>query len=283
MLSKSTSNNPFRYKDPFRMWQVYNMLSDGKIGRLLDFGCGNGYFLGKLKNKVEGLYGCDPYGEPFEKKSVNFEDVKFEKINPHEPLPYPDCFFDVVTAIEVIEHVGDEKRVIRELYRILKNGGVLIITVPNKGIFDFLDRGNLKFNFPKLHKFLYSRFYGKENYLKHFVNEKNMYGDVTITDNSYHKHYNLKNIKELLRDEFEIKQYCLYSFFAPFIIIFMQIINILFNELFRSFATKYPSPSSSAHSSSRQAARYSRANKNISFLRKILHIDGKIFHCNYSY
>lgn len=45
-------------------------------------------------------------------------------------LPYPDGFFDLVTACDVIEHVEDDRRAFAELTRVLKPGGCLIFSVP---------------------------------------------------------------------------------------------------------------------------------------------------------
>lgn len=45
-------------------------------------------------------------------------------------LPFPDGVFDRVVASEVLEHVPDDRRVIRELARVLRPGGLLAVTVP---------------------------------------------------------------------------------------------------------------------------------------------------------
>lgn len=49
-----------------------------------------------------------------------------------ESLVFPDETFDVVTTIEVLEHVGDLDRTISEIHRVLKPGGRLLITSPNR-------------------------------------------------------------------------------------------------------------------------------------------------------
>jgi SAM-dependent methyltransferase len=46
-------------------------------------------------------------------------------------LPYPDDTFDAAVLSEVLEHVDDDVRALREVYRVLKPNGVVAITVPN--------------------------------------------------------------------------------------------------------------------------------------------------------
>jgi SAM-dependent methyltransferase len=48
-----------------------------------------------------------------------------------QPLPYADASFDIVTATEVIEHLEHFRRVIREIHRVLKPGGICILSTPN--------------------------------------------------------------------------------------------------------------------------------------------------------
>jgi SAM-dependent methyltransferase len=48
-------------------------------------------------------------------------------------LTYPDSSFDLVTSTEVFEHVPDDSRGFREVYRILKPGGIFVFTVPMEG------------------------------------------------------------------------------------------------------------------------------------------------------
>ena len=58
------------------------------------------------------------------------------------PLESESC--DTTLLLDVLEHVDDEAGTIAEIYRILKPNGTLIISVPHKGLFRFLDPQNLK-------------------------------------------------------------------------------------------------------------------------------------------
>lgn len=52
-------------------------------------------------------------------------------IVPGEPLPYPDERFDLVTSMDVIEHIVDPVPWVREALRVLRPGGKLFLTTPN--------------------------------------------------------------------------------------------------------------------------------------------------------
>lgn len=47
-------------------------------------------------------------------------------------LPFPDCSFDAVTMFDLLEHVPDDRQAIRETLRVLRPGGVLLISTPNE-------------------------------------------------------------------------------------------------------------------------------------------------------
>lgn len=96
--------------------------------KIFDFGCGSGYL-------VEGLQkiGYDAYGSDFEKDAIDYglnQSIKNLKLATGEKIDYPDKTFDVVTAFDVLEHIENEKPIIREFVRILKPGGRVIISVP---------------------------------------------------------------------------------------------------------------------------------------------------------
>lgn len=75
-----------------------------------------------------------------------------------ESLPFQDSTFQYVTCIETLEHLpaGLRAAALREIWRVLKPGGRLILTVPHAGWFAALDSNNLRFRFPAL----YRRFIG---------------------------------------------------------------------------------------------------------------------------
>ena len=99
----------------------------GKI-RHLDIGAGRGQLISLLKQRIDAdSQACDFHVENFAVAGVPLAKVNIDK----EPLPYPDASFDAVTCSEVVEHVENPRRLMREAWRVLRPGGVLVMTTPN--------------------------------------------------------------------------------------------------------------------------------------------------------
>jgi SAM-dependent methyltransferase len=103
--------------------------------RVADIGAGEGFFsqlLGEhVKSKLglepaEVITACDIFPEYF-----RYADVSCLKISPDGRLPYDDESIDIACSLEVIEHVEDQFAFTRELHRILRPGGLAIISTPN--------------------------------------------------------------------------------------------------------------------------------------------------------
>lgn len=99
-------------------------------GNLLDIGAGTGDFLVTAKNSGWDVKGI----EPSEKARNIAKNKGIELISGIESVE--NASFDVVTMWHVLEHVPDIEKHIKELKRILKPGGTIIIAVPNYNSFD---------------------------------------------------------------------------------------------------------------------------------------------------
>jgi len=60
---------------------------------------------------------------------AGFEAIKID-LN-KDPLPLPSESIDLVTAFEIIEHLYNKDHILEEAYRVLKPGGILVLTTPN--------------------------------------------------------------------------------------------------------------------------------------------------------
>ena len=107
--------------------------------RILDFGCGVGRLLQALQQvRREGqqLFGCDVNAAcaAWCRENLDFASVEHTALEP--PLPYADQSFDLVTAISVFTHLSRPLQVAwaRELMRVLRPGGVALVTTVGLGL-----------------------------------------------------------------------------------------------------------------------------------------------------
>lgn len=106
-------------------------------GHLLDFGCGNGAQTLKFLDRFDTITGVDVVPAELdtfaaECRRLQVEDRVRGVLADSGPLSLPDGCADVITSFTVLEHVADERAALRELRRLLKPGGLLVITVPNR-------------------------------------------------------------------------------------------------------------------------------------------------------
>ncbi len=107
-----------------------NMENNSKIS-ILDIGCGFGYFLKLCDEEGWETYGVD-ISEYAIGRARSITKAKLFVHDVEKGLPmFNEDFFDIVTMIDVLEHLYSPFKVVKEIYRILKPGGFMIITTPN--------------------------------------------------------------------------------------------------------------------------------------------------------
>lgn len=95
--------------------------------RILDLGCGTGTMLSHLRQFGEAE------GVDADEQAVGFCHARGEdrvQLLESPRLPFPDDSFDLLTALDVLEHIEDDRSTLREVARVLRPGGLLLATVP---------------------------------------------------------------------------------------------------------------------------------------------------------
>jgi len=105
--------------------------SQHKSGRWLDAGCAKGFLLKLATQHGWKPYGFDVSAYAVEEARKNCPSAQLFVLNAESKMPFRDNFFEVVTALELIEHLKAPENFLREAYRILKPNGLLFITTPN--------------------------------------------------------------------------------------------------------------------------------------------------------
>jgi SAM-dependent methyltransferase len=185
--------------------------------RVLDFGCRDGEF-GSLLVKYRNVdyVGVDKSIEAVESAmpGILIKELSY-------PLPFQDNEFDVVMMFEVLEHIHEQDKVLLEVSRVLRRGGLVLISVPRKHLFSFLDLANFKFVFPRVHRYYYSLTRSSDAYHNRYgSNPSGLIGDIE-KEKRWHQHFSDSDMRDLLeRNGFtivEIDGYGLFSLLFTFL------------------------------------------------------------------
>ncbi|MCL5113845.1 MAG: methyltransferase domain-containing protein [Patescibacteria group bacterium] len=143
---KHTSKNPLQKLLINNFFNnLFTVIKDLKTDSILDVGCGEGFTLNRLRDNGIGkkLKGLESSKDTIELGRKTYPDIEITQGSIYE-LPYKDNSFDLVLCTEVLEHLEDPKKALKELARVSKK--YLLISVPNEPLFmlaNFLRGKNL--------------------------------------------------------------------------------------------------------------------------------------------
>ena len=104
---------------------------------VLDLGCAGGFMSEALAERGARVTGIDPAEQAIEAARAHARDVGLEiqyDTGVGEALPYPDDSFDHVVCVDVLEHVGDLSKVLHEVFRVLRPGGMFLFDTINRNL-----------------------------------------------------------------------------------------------------------------------------------------------------
>jgi SAM-dependent methyltransferase len=200
MRTAVRSINPFGLNAKGYLWEYFSQ--NGASNRHLDYGAHDGHMLAGLaaSDLIKEGVGVDLNSSVVEKfQNMLPPNVSLVAVKKNPKLPFPEGHFDTASIVGVLEHISDQGHIIEELKRVTKPGGKILFAVPGSHIFSFLDMGNWKFVFPKLHKFFYCLARSEADYVSRYVaNKDGLIGDIEA-DKAWHEHFSRQQLGALLK------------------------------------------------------------------------------------
>ena len=174
-----------KMKEPFlepilrwmRLRRVLHHIPKNSI--ILDVGCGSSAaFLKTISPHIKQGMGVD-----FKVENFQFRNIQTKQLRLENELPFADASFDVVTMLAVLEHIENERAILREIHRVLVPGGKLILTVPSvwaKPVLEFLSYKLRIVSEAEIRD--HKRYYNRQKLKKVLI-------DVTGFDNFHHQYF----------------------------------------------------------------------------------------------
>lgn len=125
----------YEYWDNNTYWRpIIKDLKKLKVsGRILDIGCAFGYLLKRAKPLFQEIYGIDISDFAIEKAKGIIPEANLQILDlDKEEIPFPDEYFDVITAFDVLEHTKSIKKSLEKIIPKIRRGGYLLISIPIK-------------------------------------------------------------------------------------------------------------------------------------------------------
>lgn len=114
-----------------RLLFAYEAAQNYIQGSLLEIGCGEGRGVELLIEKAASYTAIDKISTVVDKLKLKYPKVKLLNMLVPPFTGIPDNTYDRVVTFQVIEHIEEDDFFVKEIYRVLKPGGVAIITTPN--------------------------------------------------------------------------------------------------------------------------------------------------------
>ena len=156
-----------------KIFSIFSTINIPEKGSYADFGCSNGYIIAKLRDQIFEennwkLYGFDYYDSLLKiAKEKDTPNTEFNKIDLNQHSTNWEKRFDIVSCFETIEHLGKFRNAISTIIMSCKNGGTIIISIPNEnnlpGLLKFLTRKIVRRN-------TYGSFFDGKSQIRYLLN-----------------------------------------------------------------------------------------------------------------
>lgn len=132
----------FRYIENTRIKKLIKLAEIQDTDKVIEVGCGAGHILERVPNGK--LYGIDISEIQIKRAKERLGNKAEISKSPGEKIPYDDKYFDKILCSEVIEHVLYPEPLLNEMKRVLKDDGILSLSIPNENLINFTKRALTK-------------------------------------------------------------------------------------------------------------------------------------------
>ena len=122
------SDNPIHQ----RLLMPYHFVKEYIHGDLIEPGCGEGRGIPVISSKINTYLGLDKNDTVIDNLKKKFPECRFLSMQFPPIANIENNSFDSCISFQVIEHIRDDQSFIKDIYRVLRPGGVAIITTPNR-------------------------------------------------------------------------------------------------------------------------------------------------------
>jgi 2-polyprenyl-3-methyl-5-hydroxy-6-metoxy-1,4-benzoquinol methylase len=125
-----TSDNPIHQ----RLFKAYVIAKEYVFGDVLEVGCGEGRGVGLLMEHARSFTAVDKIEAAINILKAKYPTGRFVSMNIPPLKALQDNAYDCIVSFQVIEHIEDDALFLKEIHRVLKPGGVALLTTPNRSM-----------------------------------------------------------------------------------------------------------------------------------------------------
>jgi len=177
---------------------------------VLDAACGAGYGTAILGERAAEAFGVDvdPEAVAYATDRYGREGVSFKAASV-TALPFPDAMFDVVVSFETLEHLTEQEEMLAEFRRVLKPRGVLVISTPDKPIYNASLAEPNAFHVSELTRQEFVDFVKARFKTVEFYGQRVVFGSLTLPENDVGPLRAVRRLEDgfLDRDAYDVSMY----------------------------------------------------------------------------